>query len=79
MAFRLQFEKLQKNQVMKAVFMKHKFAYRVMPFFPGIYDFYKTFNFVFCIQRDPLFNVLCVQQKNEWIPGRNDVLWIHLC
>ena len=34
--------------------------------------------FFFCVQLDPLFNILCVQKKNECVPGRNDALWIHL-
>ena len=33
----------------------------------------------FCIQLDHSFSTLCVQKKNEWVPGRNDALWIHLC
>ena len=34
--------------------------------------------FFFCVQLDPSFNILCVQKKNECVPGRNDALWIHL-
>ena len=26
--------------------------------------------FFFCVQLDPSFNILCVQQKNKCIPGR---------
>ena len=35
--------------------------------------------FFFCVQLDPLFYILCVQKKNECVPGRNDAIWIHLC
>jgi len=64
MAFRLQSEKLQRNQVMKAVFMKHKFAYRVMPFLPGIYDFHKTFIFFFLHAIGPFVQYsLCPTEK----------------
>ena len=34
--------------------------------------------FFFCVQLDPSFDILCVQKKNECVPGRNDALWIHL-
>ena len=65
------------NQLIKIVFTKHKFAYRVTLFFPGVFNLHKHSIF-FCVQLDPSFNILCVQKKNECVPGRYDALWIHL-
>lgn len=35
--------------------------------------------FFFCVRVDPLFNILCIEQKNDCVPGRYESLCMHLC
>lgn len=62
----------------KLSFTKHKFAYGVMLFFSGVFNLHKHSIF-FCVHLDPFFNILCIQQKNDCVPGCNESLCIHLC
>ena len=66
------------KEVFLSVLARHMARHTVRMFFLA---------FVICInircflrvQLDPLFHILCVQKKNDCVPGRNDVLWIHHC
>ena len=67
------------NQLIKIVFHQTQICIRCDAVFFLAFSICINIRFFFCVRLDPLFNILCVQQKNACVPGCNESLCIHLC